>query len=73
MASPFLLLNYFVGRKYRCETTKHKTKSYCSRRVRVPLGHPKNSLNTWKNRINGLENGLKKSKNVTKVTKIVVD
>ena len=25
MASPFLLLNYFVGRKYRCETTKHKT------------------------------------------------
>ena len=25
MASPFLLLNYFVERKYRCETTKHKT------------------------------------------------
>ena len=32
MASPFLLLNYFVGRKYRCETTKHKTvpNSYCT-------------------------------------------
>ena len=25
MTSPFLLLNYFVGRKDRCETTKHKT------------------------------------------------
>ena len=72
MASSFLLLNYFVGRKYRCETTKHKTvpKSYCSRRVRAPFGHQKNSLNTWKNKINGLENGLKKLKNVTK---IVVD
>ena len=25
MTSPFLLLNYFVGRKDRCETTKDKT------------------------------------------------
>ena len=72
MESPFLLLNYFVGRKYRCETTKHKTvsKTYCTRRIGAPLGHQKKTLNTWKNKINGLENGLKKSKNVTK---IVVD
>ena len=41
MASPFLLLNYFVGRKDPCETTKHKTvpKSYYTWRVRAPLGH----------------------------------
>ena len=32
MTSPFLLLNFFVGRKDRHETTKQKTvpKSYCT-------------------------------------------
>ena len=50
MASPFLLLNYVVGRKYCCETTKHTTvpKSYCTSRVRAPLGHKKSSLNNRK-------------------------
>ena len=41
MTSPSLLLNYFVGRKDRCETTEHKAvpKSYRTERVRASLGH----------------------------------
>ena len=40
MTSPFQLLNYFVGRKSRYKTTKNKIvpKSYCTERVRAPLG-----------------------------------
>ena len=37
MTQPFLLMDYFVGRKDRCETTKHKTlpKSYCTRVIEL--------------------------------------
>ena len=47
VASLFLLLNYSVRKKYRCETTKHKAvpESYRTLRVEAPLGHKKTSLN----------------------------
>ena len=40
MTSPFLLPNYFVGRKDRCENTKHKTIALSLERLELLLDIP---------------------------------